>query len=172
MTILSCLIYWIITFGVFVKKIQFIIPIIEKSNPQAVVLSETWFTEDYQPSFPNFIAHHTIRSNRQYGGVSVFISSRYFSRKISELSYANSQIEICTVEVIVNSEKTYIIGIYRPHSGTIEGFTGELEGILHNLSLGSKRCCISGDMNINMINENSANKHYVDALQSHHFSLQ
>ena len=153
----------------FRKNSDAFLPIIESSTPQVLILSETWFTDSFQPPINNYIGYHTIRSERQSGGVSVYIGDSLHSRKIPQLSFINNNIEICTVEITLNNEAIFIMGIYRPHSGTIEAFTGELAGVLQNSLLRNRRCCITGDLNINLLQENIHNTQFVDTMQSHHY---
>ena len=48
------------------------------------------------------------------------------------------------------------MAIYRPHSGTVEAFLEELEPILQSPYLQNKRCCLTGDININLLDSNSS----------------
>ena len=116
-----------------------------------------------------FTSHHTVRTDRQSGGVSIYTGDYLCSRKLENLCYANRDIEICTVEIIIKKEPIYILGVYRPHSGTIESFCEEIGGILQNPLFRNRRCAIAGDFNINLMQENSENSRFVGTLQSHHF---
>ena len=98
------------------------LPIVDISKPHVLVLTETWFTDDYHPSIVNYEAYHSIRSNRS-GGVSVYAINNLDSRKVDELSYVNENIEVCTIEINFPNEKLYVTGIYRPHSGTTENMS-------------------------------------------------
>ena len=60
----------------FRTNIEYFLPLIEKSNIYALVLTETWFSDAYQGSIVNYNSYHTIRSNRQSGGVSVFVDKK------------------------------------------------------------------------------------------------
>ena len=65
---------------------------IAKSNPHVLLLTETWFTPDYQASIPNYESFHTVRSDQQSGGISVYVHDSLRSRKIPELCYINCDI--------------------------------------------------------------------------------
>ena len=65
---------------------KYILPVIEKSAPHAVVLTETWFSDDYQGSIMNYNSFHTIRSERRSGGVSIYCDKKIISQKIENLS--------------------------------------------------------------------------------------
>ena len=128
----------------FYSNSQNFLPLLDDTRVHALILTETWFTDTYQNSIVNFKSYHTIRSNQQSGGVSVYIDDSMKSRIIQDLSYCNIDIEICTVELHVNGELLYVIGIYRPHSGTISSFCEELERILCNPMLRNRRCILGG----------------------------
>lgn len=153
----------------FYANAKYILPVIERSDPHAVVLTETWFTNDYQASILNYNEFHTIRSNARSGGVSIYSDNKFNSKKIEDLSYANLNIELCTVRIMLGEEPIFIIGIYRPHSGNIDSFCDEIACILQNPILRNKRCFLTGDFNINMLHDCPLNSHFVDTLQSHHF---
>ena len=118
-----------------------------------MVFSETWFSEDSKAEIPEYDSYHTIRTERQSGGVSVYVSDLFISSAVEELCYANVDIEVCSVKIVSNDDSVYIIGIYRPHSGTIENFSNELIQILTNQLLKNKKCCLIGDFNINLLIE-------------------
>ena len=144
-------------------------PIFDDKLPQIFVLSETWFTENYKADIPNFNSHHTIRPIRQSGGISVFVSNIFSSSTVCQFSYCNNEIEICTVEIRMPDETIYLISIYRPHSGTITGFISEMERILGCSIFRNNRCFVVGDLNINLCDENSSVKNFVECLQTFHF---
>ena len=52
------------------------------------------FTEDSKAEIPEYDSYHTIRTERQSGGVSVYISDSLFSSSVEELCYVNMDIEI------------------------------------------------------------------------------
>ena len=154
---------------IFRTNAEYFLPIIEKSSIHALVLTETWFTDAYQGSIVNYNSYHTIRSDRRSGGVSVFVDKNFHSHMIVNLCYANQNIEICTVRIMLGDEPIFILGIYRPHSGTINSFCDEIATIMQDPILRNRRCFLTGDININLIQESSVHSHFVDTLQSHHF---
>ena len=152
----------------FYQNSNFFLPIVELAMPHVLVLTETWFTDDYHPSIINFDSYHSIRSSRS-GGVSVFVIDSFDSRKIDNLSYVNENIEICSVEICLPNEKLYVLGIYRPHSGTIENFCHEIDSVLQNPVLRNKRCIVTGDFNICLMQNNPNCNRLYDLMQSLHF---
>ena len=69
----------------------------------ALILTETWFTDDNHCSIKNYCSYHTIRSDRQSGGISIFVDENFISRKVQNLSYCNERIEVCSVEILINN---------------------------------------------------------------------
>ena len=153
----------------FRKNSSHFLPIFTEMKLHALILTETWFTDDNHCSIKKYCSYHTIRSDRQSGGISIFVDENFISRKVQNLSYCNERIEVCSVEILINNEPIYIIGVYRPHCGTIDGFCEEIGSILQNPLLRNRRCAIGGDFNIDMIQENSTNRQYFDTFQSHHY---
>jgi len=67
-------------------------------------------TDIYDPIvIPGYVGHHTVRHGRS-GGVSIFIKSHLNSEIISNFSYADNSIEICTVKVTNGSSCMYVSG--------------------------------------------------------------
>ena len=152
----------------FYQNSNLFLPIVELSMPHILVLTETWFTDNYHPPIVNYESYHSIRSSRS-GGVSVFVIDNLTSRKIDELSYVNENIEVCSVEICLPNENFYILGIYRPHSGTIENFCYEIDSLLQSSLLRNKRCIVTGDFNICLLQNNLNSNRLNDIMRSLHF---
>ena len=152
----------------FYRNSSTFLPLIDVSKPHVLVLTETWFTDDYHPSIVNYEAYHSIRTSRS-GGVSVYILSNLDSRKVDELSYVNENIEVCTVEITLSHEKIYVTGIYRPHSGTTENFCHEIDSLLQNSLLRNKRSIVTGDFNICLMQNNFNSNMLNEVMQSLHY---
>ena len=135
--------------------------------PEFCIFSETWFSLNYFENILDYSSHHTFREeDRRSGGVSVYIKNYLPSHKLSELSYANINIEVCTVECTFNHTDSVIIAIYRPHSGTILDFQHNLEEILNNRAVRGKNILIFGDFNVNLLDDSSTVQEFIHCLQS------
>ena len=150
----------------FGKNMDCFLPIIDNNRPQALVLSETWLKQSDTANIQDYAAYHTIRRGRRSGGVSVFVQNSFDSTDLPQFCYANSDIEICVVRMKVGNDDIFIIGIYRPHSGTIEGFTGELESVLRDPALKNQQCIIAGDFNVNLALSTPETTRFITCLQS------
>ena len=147
-----------------------------------IVLTETWNELKHINlcHIDNFEGVHTYRDSLPShrggvgGGVSVFANSDLFCiSKIDELSLCNSTIESCVAKIqrkgILENEH-YIVGIYRPHTDSVEHFTEALHELLTNDMLHNKTIIIAGDLNIDVLkrHENYVN-HYLTMLNSLNF---
>ena len=86
------------------------------------------------------------------------------------MSHCNENIESCVVRISIGKLSVVAIGVYRPHSGTVEGFTHELVNILGSPLIKNNFIVLAGDMNINM-NDMTSNAvmNYVATLTSLNF---
>ena len=137
--------------------------------PEVLIFSETWFTEDNIQEIPGYNSYHTLRVGSRSGGVSVYIKDCYLSSKIETLCVSNSIIELCSVDVVIGGVNWCLLGIYRPHSETPETFTSFLEEILQSVTLRNKNCIVLGDININLLLNNSVVDAFTASMRSYHY---
>ena len=138
--------------------------------PDILVLTETWFTPDFTVDLPSYHSFHSTRNERRSGGVSLFISKKLNSNKIPNLCFVNEAIEVCTVrcKVPLATTEVFIVGIYRPHSSTIDNFISSLNLILD--SIGNKFIYLIGDFNnLNILQDNTQISSFISNMQSYHF---
>ena len=151
----------------FKKNSTGFLPLIDKAKPHVLVLTETWFSPDFQCNIPNYTAYHTVRSDRRSGGSSVYVHNTINSRKLSNFCVINNSIEICSVEILINREPMHIVAVYRPHSGTIENFTDEFETVIQTSR--NSRWCLAGDFNLDLMKQNNEILRFVNMLHTYHF---
>ena len=151
------------------KNIDSFIPIIDKNLPNVLMFTETWFTENYQANLQNYQAFHTVRPIRLSGGTSIYVRNDLNATQLNNFSYVSINIEVNSVKVNLNKEEIIIVAVYRPHGGTIQGFTEELERIIHGLNLGSRRCLLAGDFNIRLEQDSTENSIFTESMRSQHF---
>lgn len=141
--------------------------------PDIIILSETWLTEVNKDCaiIDGYVAHHTVRSIGRSGGVSVFTRDTLDANYCDSLCLSNGDIETCTVRVKgCGSGELFIVGIYRPHSGTPATFSDALSGILGCPILSNKKVFLLGDYNINLMDsESPLVSQFVDVMHSFHF---
>ena len=144
-----------------------------KLSPSFVIFSETWNTRNNLElcNLETYRGFHTHRSNMQSGGISVFTKNELVAKKIDSMSICNDLIETCTVQVDLDEGYMIIIGIYRPHSGTILEFTEQLDGMCDlPIVQNSKFVILAGDFNINILNSSSLPvSNFMSTMQSKYF---
>ena len=138
--------------------------------PDVFILTETWLTPWDNPIIRGYKSYHTFRPLGRSGGVSIFVKSSLQSNSVPVLSFANSTIESCSVE-IKSTPPVVVTGIYRPHSDTVTNFTSSLDNLLNNRFLTNKTSVILGDMNINLLTDNHDVNLFCGLLRSLHYLL-
>ena len=115
----------------------------------------------------------TLMSLKKKRGISLFVCDKLVITKIENLSICDDEIQSCAVKVQLNHEFLLIIGIYRPHSGTIPNFIETLESFYEHPDFQNSRTVfIADDFNINTINENNSNViNFMPSLLSKSFLL-
>ena len=137
----------------------------DSNMPSVLCLTETRFSLATLNNLPGYDSFHTIRdSNTPAGGISLFINERLKARKIESMSYCNSTIEICTTEFKFGNQHVVILGIYRPHSDTIDNFNTLFSDILSSRLLRNKFCIVMGDLNICLLKPNNPNINFLNLL--------
>ena len=138
----------------FFKNQTAIESLIDMLNTDLDILfvSETWVNKTNYNScnIQGFSGSHTYRTEARSGGISVFTRNKHKAEKIDCLSRCNELIESCVVQVVIGKLSVVAVGVYRPHSGTIDAFTAELANILSSPIIRKSFVILAGDMNINM----------------------
>ena len=73
------------------------------------------------------------------------------ARRLDTLCFSNPTIESCVIDLVYGSCKFIIVGIYRPHSNSVDNFIPLLEAILNDPLLRARKVVVTGDFNINLI---------------------
>ena len=134
-----------------------------------IVLSETWNSLNTLELcfFDGYNSHHTYRADSRGGGISVFTCNSLKAKKIPHLCLCTSTFESCVVKVCYNSEYCFIIGVYRPPSGSVDSFLLDLEDLLNDDMLRNKLIVFTGDINLDLININSCESlNYINLMYS------
>ena len=137
--------------------------------PEFLIFTETWFTEFNIKNIPGYLAYHTIRKEGRSGGVSIYVRDTISSFKVEEISLSDVSIELCSVKISLNGDAWYLLGIYRPHSDTIQNFQLSLDSVLNSPLLHNKNCIILGDFNINLLSNDLNVQNFITNMHSYHF---
>ena len=152
-----------------------------KPKFHSIVLTETWNSADNVSLcyLDNYTAVHNHRESNPRrggpgGGVSIFSKSNLFTMKrLDDLCFCTATIETCVAEVYCKNNNSFshvIVGIYRPHSDSVENFNSALSSILSHDSLKHKTIIIAGDMNVNITASGADSiDEYLNVLSSFNF---
>ena len=140
-------------------------------KPDIIVLTETWLNKCScaGADIEGYDSFHTFRDSEsgRGGGVSVFLNSKLASVHITNLSISSSSVETAVVTVTCNLFEFVVLAVYRPHSGTVDSFIGDLGRIICDEALQSRKVVLLGDMNVNLcLNNNRDVNNFVLELQS------
>ena len=98
--------------------------------------------------------------------VSICVRNNIFSYMIPELCISDINIEVCTITVHVDNSSFIILGIYRPHSWTIENFIASLN---YQEVSSNKPTVLLEDLNIIILNGNLQAEIFMNHLYFFHF---
>ena len=136
------------------------------ATPEILIFTETWFNSSSITEIQYFNSYHTTRTSQRGGGVSIYVKEWLSSKIISHLSFCSSNIEVCTVKIEINSFSFYIIALYRPHLDPLELFIDNLCDILNDNELRNKNIIVTGDLNVNILNNSPQANLLLNTLQA------
>ena len=145
------------------------------NKPEAIILTETWLTENDPLTKLNIDGYQPIESKprkcmkRRSGGVAF-----YFKKGIKYYPIEFQTNIACSVyRVHLDSSNCRIFCvIYRPPSFKLNQFFSELENLLHFLKSLNDESLIYGDFNIDMLKNEKVKKEYVNLLLAYGFKVQ
>ena len=146
-----------------------------KHPPDIVAISEHWLNESNKDSFNlnGYQSFHTIRTWGLHGGASILVRNNINAELISEYSFSNRDIEICTVTIKLGNQKFNIVAIYRPRSKhvRVDKFTEIFSDILKNNFFAKSNTILIGDFNINLLEHQTHQEtgNYLATMQSLNF---
>ena len=113
----------------------------------------------------------TNRSDREKGGVCLYISDSIKYKLREDLCIANANFESCFIEIQHQHKRNSIVGvIYRAHT-EIDHFVNDTTNIFDKISSENKKCYIMGDFNIDLLKDDTHNPthEYLDFIYSYSF---
>ena len=143
-----------------------------KCNPDVIILNETWLQSgsEHLSNLENYKVFHTIRDSNLSGGVSLYFKPFICAQKLDLLSVCTNSIESIVVKFKNADEIFYMVGIYRPHTGTINNFITSLTELLNQIpDLNRNKVLITGDLNINLLSNSPQVEEFCDFLRSYFF---
>lgn len=127
-----------------------------------ITLNETWLSHKSVSKIDlqnyNFIAMN--RPDKRDGGLAMYISDKYnfFERKDlylnQNINNVTAEIQIIEInEKVKQSKHIIIINIYRPPNKSCDNFIKLITELIITISKENKICYITGDVNINLLND-------------------
>ena len=127
-----------------------------------LVFTETWLNEKSPADLIKIEGYKLLRADRKYGrggGVAFYIADTLTYKIRYDLTLSTSNAEILSIEVNVTSGNSVILCvIYRPPNTkfNMELFFEDMENLLSKINVSNKTCCLMGDFNIDLAQENDS----------------
>lgn len=131
-----------------------------------IVLSETWLTNNYNISLLGYKHYHCLGTLNKSDGISIFVKDCFY---VSSLNY--NVIDFCNsldIIILFNNINYRVTGIYRSPSYNVDLFLDSLDNFL-TINNKNKFHYICGDININILSDNSNAKNYLNIMSKHVF---
>jgi len=136
--------------------------------PDVIVLTETWFRDDYVEEIDSYIGYHMFRQTRRGGGVSIFVKMKLRSKSIMQCSFIEDDLELCSIRLNVGGCQIAVVGIYRPPGRDIVKAIELLDPVMQAVT-NNQRAFLVGDLNIDSINPCPAGNEFINFCYSYSF---
>ena len=139
-------------------------------NIDIMAFSETWHTEDLCTTINTYNDYHTVRANKKGGGVSLYISNKYRSSKLVNISRIYMTFEICAAVVKANADmEFYVISLYRPPDSPVAPFLAEFSDYLSSNFISTQNLIILGDFNLDLSADNLSGRELLNTFECYIF---
>ena len=139
-------------------------------NIDIMAFSETWHTEDLCTTINTYNDYHTVRANKKGGGVSLYISNKYRSSKLVNMSRICTTFEVCAAVVKVNADlEFYVVSLYRPPDSPLALFLAEFSDFLSSNFISTQNLIILGDFNIDLSANNLSGTELLNTFECYMF---
>ena len=140
-------------------------------QPDAIVLTETWFTGQFSSSITGYTGYHCNRNFdclKAGGGISIYMRNTVKSKITVETEISSTEIELMHIKMTEDKQKTtHILGIYRPpNTSLIDAYLQKLDEVLERIPV-THRIIISGDLNINGLCFNNPTVNFMDTMKTY-----
>ena len=126
-------------------------------RPQIICLSEHYMTGNKLSSIklPNYVLGTSFARSRYLGGgVCIYIKSDIKFTSIDLTQYCDEKnIEICSLKINIDKSNILVLCVYRSPSGNFDYFIKKMEKVLNFLHKTKTEFIITGDFNVNFLNE-------------------
>ena len=136
-----------------------------------IAISETWLKDSMninEFSLQNYSMYNINRQSKRGGGVLLYVLNKYDVQTRNDMSFCEDDVFECiTVELEIPNAKNIMLSCgYRPPGGNIELFNETFKKFLE--SVNHKNYILCGDLNINLLNQNShvGTEMFIDLIYS------
>ena len=140
--------------------------------PDIIAVTETWLLlhTKHLYELDGYKSYHITRTDRERGGVSIYVRNSLQSDSIQQFCTVNEDIEMCTVHVKATNINLIVSAIYRPHSKheKVDKFTDLMSNSLSHEIFRNNKSILIGDFNINLLEHGSdrPTENYLNVMQS------
>ena len=103
-------------------------------------------------------------SSATSGGIMTFVNSDIANCRRYDIEMNNDHIQSICIECHVRKEKWFIISLYRLPSSNLSGFIDDVSTMLDRVVSESNMIVINGDINVNLLANDSSSNHVNDLL--------
>ena len=138
-----------------------------------IAVTETWLSPDNADCYniPGYNHVFLTRSDRQRGGVSLFIREDIEYTELNHMATYESYVECIFVQIVINTKKYIVSVVYHPPNTSMKDFTCSLSEKLESLKQFSSNVYLLGDYNVDLLKTDSHkdSADFLDMLFSHGF---
>ena len=138
-----------------------------------IILTEIWLNNhnDYVYDIEGYQCFTLYRDASKGGGIKIYCSKDIPVISIDHLTTINNHCEQLFVKAFIAGMGNIVVGaIYRPPQNNVNDFCLHLDAMLS--SLADKKCIITGDINVNILNKNIDRSvaNYIETYTQYGFS--
>lgn len=155
------------------KKTNRLTHLLEDVQPKVLILTEHGLKEEILKNIriPGYsLAAHFSRTNYTKGGVAIYVEENivHLTEPIPVSQYCQELIcEIAMIKLTLNKKQLYITGIYRSPSGNLKQALSLISEMLEETKADNHPIMILGDINVDCLKNDHANKQLNNVLISH-----
>jgi len=132
-----------------------------------IILTETWFSANNTAVIDNYTGYHVFRTTRLGGGVSVYVINSLKGEHLTDFSFIGESYEVCTVKLVIGSDRIHIMGVYRPpNDADFEYHLDNFLLLLGELCKQDRKVFIAGDFNVDTSDDSARSRLFDDAMRS------
>ena len=140
--------------------------ILQKEYIDVFCISESKLDNSFPNSQFSSKGYYCFRqdSSARSGGLITWVRHDLPCRKRDEIAISDVDIQSLVVELRVRKEKWFIVSLYRLPNANVQRFCSQVSRILEKITKESDMCIIVGDINIDLLSNNSNQNAFFEIL--------